>query len=334
MTVAQAHRVAVIGGGQSAEHEVSLASAADVATALRTCGFDVMAFTIARDGIWYAHGRGGADGDVPSALGTTPATSLSVAVDFMGSCDVIFPALHGPGGEDGTLAALASLLGVPCVGAPLTAGALAMDKWVTKLVAEARGIATAPGILLLPGDAVSQVPLPAVVKPVAAGSSFGVSLVRRPEELAPAVAAARQLDDRVLIEQFVEGREIDVAVIDYEGTLHCGPPLEIVRAGVFDAQQKYDGNADFRVPAALDAVLQHDLEAAACVLFRALGCRGLARVDFFVTAKGLVLNEVNTMPGLTVHSQVPKMFAAEDVDYGSIVTAMVHEALAHGRVSV
>lgn len=328
----QPRRIAVIGGGQSAEHEVSLASAADVSAALTANGYDVMALTIGRDGIWHARGRSAVAGLSP--LAATPAASLAVAVDVLGSCDVIFPALHGPGGEDGTLAALASLLGIPCVGAPLSAGALAMDKWVTKLVAAACGIATAPGVLLLPDDGVPAVPLPAVVKPIAAGSSAGVSLVRTLDELADAVEIARDVDSRVLIEQFVEGREIDIAVIEEPGgVLRCGPPLEIVRAGIFDSTQKYDGTADFRVPADIEPALRSELERAARALFRALGCRGISRIDFFVTAHGLVLNEVNTMPGLTEHSQVPRMLAAEGVHYESLVDAMVREAAARGKVS-
>lgn len=335
-------RIAVVGGGQSCEHDVSRASAADVADALRAQGHEVVALTIARDGVWHVSCRwtttAGSESPLRTTpLGVTPAASLSAALDFIGRCDVVFPALHGPGGEDGTLAALAALLGIPCVGAPLAAGAIAMDKWATKLVAAAHGIATAPAVLLLPDDDVPEVVLPAVVKPVAAGSSYGVSLVSNRAALAEAVDAARSVDSRILVEQFVEGREVDIAVLqEPDGDLRLGPPLEIGRepGRLFDTAQKYDGSADFRVPAELSPVRRRLLEEAARTVFRALGCRGIARVDFFVTDTGVVLNEVNTMPGLTEFSQVPRIFAADGLEYSAMIDGMVREAMERSMARV
>ncbi len=309
-------RIAVIGGGQNCEHEVSLASAAAVADALSSDGHDVVRLTIGRDGTWYR------DGGHP--LG------LAGAVHVLRSCTVALPALHGPRGEDGTVAALCELATVPYVGSGVAAGALAMDKWATKLVADALGIATAPGHLLTAGTAASYTwTHPVVVKPVAAGSSRGVALVRSSEELAPALANALALDSRVLVEDLVIGREIDLAVLGRpDGSRVVAPALEIVADGVFDYDSKYDGTADFRIPAVLADTELVALEGAAVAVYDALGCAGVARVDFFLTADGPVLNEVNTMPGFTEQSQVPKMFAAAGTSYVELLDLLVRDALA------
>lgn len=312
-------RVAVIGGGQNCEHDVSVASAASVRKALDPEKYEAVALTIGRDGRWY--------GEKDQVLDTSAARSLAAALGVLAGCDVVLPLVHGPRGEDGTLAALCELAGVPCVGSPVRAGALAMDKWATKLVAEAVGVRTAKARLVTNVAAVGFTG-PVVVKPVAAGSSFGVRLVERAEDLEPAVRQALELDDRVLVEEVVAGREIDIAVLDDpdEGR-RTGPPLEIQVAGLFDTTVKYDGSAKFVVPAALADTELKALEDSALRVYEALGCRGLARVDFFLTADGLVLNEVNTMPGMTAESQVPKMFAAAGLSYPDLLDKLVRGAL-------
>jgi D-alanine-D-alanine ligase len=246
------------------------------------------------------------------------------------SCAIAIPVLHGPHGEDGTAAALCDLAGVPYVGSGVGAGALAMDKWATKLVARGLGITVARDVLLTPATAGSYAfTRPVVVKPVAAGSSHGVTLVRTAAELPAALDAALALDDRVLVEEVVVGREVDVAVLGRpDGSRVVAPALEIVGDGIFDHDTKYDGSADFRVPAALSEAERKDLEVAAVAMFDALGCAGVARVDFFVTEQGPVLNEVNTMPGFTEQSQVPKMFAAAGISYAELLALMVRDALA------
>ncbi|MCZ4500441.1 MAG: D-alanine--D-alanine ligase [Marmoricola sp.] len=303
-------RVAVIGGGQNCEHEVSLASAAAAAAALDPTRYDVVQMTIGLDGRWN---------DGP----------LGEAVDLVGSCDVVLPLLHGPRGEDGTLAALCELAGVPYVGSGVRAGALAMDKHTTKLVARSHGIATASGALLTRATASSYGwEGPVVVKPVAAGSSQGVSLVRTEAELAPAIAGALHHDDRVLVEEVLVGREIDLAVLTTDGRHVVAPALEIRVAGFFDFAAKYDGSAGFVVPAALTEAELKGLEHAAVTMYDALGCAGVARVDFFLTESGPVLNEVNTAPGFTEQSQVPKMFAAAGTSYAELLDLLVRDALA------
>jgi D-alanine-D-alanine ligase len=327
-------RVAVIGGGTSCEHDVSTASAASVAAALRGvvgpggASYDVVGLHIGRDGRWQD--------DTGVALGSCSAASLAVAVSRLVECGVAFPAVHGRVGEDGTLAALLDLAQVPYVGSGVRGGALGMDKWVTKLVAEALGIATAPGHVLTGPPVRLPFGGPVVVKPVSGGSSHGVSLVREVGDLLPAVTAALALDDRVLVEELVPGREVDVAVLRRpDGTLFAGPPLEVVveGGGLFDTTLKYDGSADFRLPAQITDVERKELEEAAVALFGALGCGGVARFDFFLTdarapgGVGVVLNEVNTMPGMTAASQVPLMFAAVGLPYAALLDELVRGAL-------
>ncbi|WUI03297.1 D-alanine--D-alanine ligase [Spirillospora sp. NBC_00431] len=315
-------RVVVVGGGQNAEHEVSLATGEAVAGALRAGGFDVDELTIGRDGTWR---RG------PDALGSRAAGSLAAALDALERADVVFPVVHGPSGEDGTLAALCALAHLPMVGSRLRAGALGMDKWATKLVAGAVGIRTAPGRLATAAeiDGTRDVEFGAdvVVKPVSAGSSFGVALARDAVQLRDAVRDAARFDDRVLIEDVVAGREIDVAVLrEADGRRWAAPPLEIHTSGVFDTRSKYDGSARFSVPADIGAADREALSGAALRMFDALGCAGVARVDFFLTGDGPVLNEVNTMPGMTAESQVPRMFAAAGLPYERLVARLVDAA--------
>ena len=319
-------RVAVIGGGQNCEHHVSLSSAAAVRAALDPTRFEPVALTILPDGRWL--------GPDEQPLGSSQATSLSAALAVLSDCDVVIPVVHGPRGEDGTLAALCELAGVPYVGSPLRAGALAMDKWAAKLVAEAVGVPTAPGRLITEPDLPTVTfDGPVVVKPVAAGSSFGVHLVTAEADLEPALRAALLLDDRVLVEQLVTGREIDIAILDTpEGTRRVGPPLEIVvDHGLFDTTTKYDGTASFVIPAWLTEAENKTLTDSALRVYDALGCRGIARVDFFLTADGFLLNEVNTMPGMTGESQVPRMFAADGLPYPDLLTELIHSALGDHR---
>lgn len=309
-------RVAVIGGGRNCEHEVSLASAAAVADTLEKVGYQAVRLTIDPAGVW----RDPAD----------RAIGLAGAVHFLRSCAVAFPVLHGPHGEDGTLAALCDLADMPWVGSPIGAGALAMDKWATKLVAGALGIATTPARLLTPGARSYTFTHPVVVKPVAAGSSRGVTLVRDAAGLGPALEAAFAHDDRILVEDLVIGREIDLAVLGRpDGSRVVAPALEIVvpEGEIFDYAAKYEGSPEFLIPAPLDDVSRTRLEQAAESMYDALGCAGVARVDFFLTTQGPVLNEVNTTPGFTAQSQVPRMFAANGTSFEALLDLLVRDAL-------
>ncbi len=311
--------VLVIGGGQNAEHEISLETAAAITGALHSRGFEVSSISIGRDGLWR-HGK--------KPLGTSAAASLAAALPLLEQADVVFPAVHGPLGEDGTLAALCALTQKPVVGSGLRAGAVGMDKWVTKLVAEAIGIRVAPGRLVRATDMGDiEFETEVVVKPVSAGSSYGVTFVRDACQLDEALRMASRYDDQILIEHVVHGREIDVAVLrEADGSRWAPPPLEIHTSGVFDTATKYNGTARFTVPADLGSTDRAAITQAALAMFDALGCSGVARIDFFLTDNGLVLNEVNTMPGMTAESQVPRMFAAAGVPYEELIARLIDAA--------
>ncbi|MDR6866928.1 D-alanine-D-alanine ligase [Microbacterium resistens] len=345
-------RVVVVGGGGNVEHEVSLASAAGVAEALERRGHTVDRLTIGRDGLWHR----GVPGD-PEHASDDPAcdpapdtrsrrearaAGLADALAVIGRADVLFPAVHGPLGEDGALAALCALVGVRVVGSGIAAGSAGMDKHRSKLIARQAGVRTAPGRVVTTRDLDDIACEEAVVvKPVSSGSSHGVSLARDEAELVAAVALACEIDagvgvgagadrgrGRALVEPVIRGREIDVAVLgEADGTRWAAPPLEIHAAGLFDTAAKYDGSARFTVPAEIRPDQAAALERAALAVFDAFGCRGLARVDFFLTEEGPVFNEINTMPGLTPASQAPRMFAAAGVGYDELVQRLVRGAL-------
>lgn len=308
-------RVAVIGGGNNSEHTVSLASASAVVAALDPQLFEVVPLTLERDHQW-TDGSGG-------------QLTLSQTVQILADCDVAVPMLHGQHGEDGTIAALLELTGVPYVGSGVRAGALGMDKWATKLIAQSMNIEVAPSVLLTPATAPDFVwEHPVVVKPVTGGSSHGVALARSEQEFREALATAFSLDDRVLVEDLVTGREIDIPVMGTaSGGIQTGPAVEIITEGLFDSATKYGGTVDFQIPAPLTPTEHDALRQAAVSMYEALGCRGVARVDFFLTPTGAVLNEVNTAPGFTAKSQVPQSFAAEGLSFAHLLELLITEAL-------
>lgn len=315
------HRIAVIGGGANDEHAVSLASAAGVTRAVRALRHTAVPLTLGEDGTW----RDEQDVALPAHR----------AVELLTGCDVAFPVLHGARGEDGSIAGLLELCGVPFAGSPVRAGALGMDKHATKLLAASLGIATASARLIGSGsgsgpDGVTDgLTPPFVVKPASGGSSNGVFVVADHDGVGDAVDRARAFGDPVLIEEYVTGREIDVAVFrDRRGGLHVGATLEISVApgDVFGATEKYDGSARFTVPAPIGAADEAAVRSAATRLYDALGCAGVARFDFFLTAEGPVLNEVNTTPGMTELSQVPLMYAAMGLDYTGLIAELLDAA--------
>lgn len=309
--------VAVIAGGRNSEHDVSLASAAGIRRALSD-DFDVLDARIGRDGSWSIGGR--------RTLGAAEA------VAEISRAEVAFPALHGVNGEDGAIAGFLETIGVPYVGSGVVASALAMDKRATKLVAQSVGVRTARSYSVddLPGDGVGRgAAAPVIVKPVSGGSSHGVSIAHSAAEVRQAIAALGTSEADVLVEELIVGREIDVAVLEEaDGALSVAPALEIPRVpgSVFDVDGKYGGDPGFLVPAPLTAEELACVSEAAITIFRALGCRGLARVDFFLDDRGFVFNEVNTMPGMTEHSQVPAMVAAAGMSYADLIRSLVEVA--------
>jgi D-alanine-D-alanine ligase len=346
-------RVAVLFGGRSGEHDVSCRSAAGVMAELDRRRYDVLPVRITADGVWIVGSEdpGVARGADATAMGPdggrpTAAAGLPAAVEALGDVDVVFPCLHGPYGEDGTVQGLLELAGVPYVGSGVAASAVGMDKELTKRVLAAEGIVVADGIVLRgPDDTVGhgdrdRLGLPVFVKPARAGSSIGVSRVERWEDLDSAIARARRRDTKVLVETALAGPEIDVAVLERpDGSLTTGPPLKIrVGSGrtFFDFDAKYaDATTTFEIPACLGAATADQLAALSLRTFRALDCTGLLRVDFLLHhvdgALIPVVNEVNTMPGFTAASQYPRIWQAAGTDYPELLDILIQTALARRR---
>jgi D-alanine-D-alanine ligase len=344
-------RVAVLFGGRSGEHEVSCASAASILTYLDRQRYSVAAVLIGRAGHWTW------TSEVPSFASPAAAlewiqrdmsaapesgsvvSSILRAVDGFTECDVVFPALHGPYGEDGTLQALLDGFGIPFVGNGVAASALSMDKEFTKKIAIAAGLEVADGVVLRRGeDQLSaadrdRLGLPVFVKPARDGSSNGVSKVQDWAELSGAIREARRSDEKVLVESAVPGREVDIGVLERpDGTLDVSPPMEILTSNehrFFDRAAKYaDTTTLLDVPAALDPEVTEALGRDALRLFHALGCAGLLRVDFFIRPDGSrVVNEVNTFPGFTSASQYPRMWDAAGLSYGVLLDVVIDTAL-------
>ncbi|GGQ69218.1 D-alanine--D-alanine ligase family protein [Couchioplanes azureus] len=341
-------RVAVLFGGRSTEHDVSCRSAAGVVQSLDRSRYEVVPVRISVEGEWIV-GTDRATAEVDEAVlrAMTPepdgwrptlVESLFRALEALRDVDVVMPILHGPYGEDGTVQSVLELAGIPYVGSGVLASAASMDKEFTKKILAAEGIGVADGVVLRgDNDAVtaaerSRLSLPAFVKPARGGSSIGVSRVDDWAELPAAVEAARLCDAKVLVEAGVPGREIDVGVLELpDGRLVASPPLEIrVTTGFFDYDAKYrEGRTEFCVPADVDPDTTEWLGAEAIRVFRTLGCAGLLRVDFFVDPhRGLTVNEVNTMPGLTAMSQFPRMWQAAGTPYPELLDLLIATALA------
>lgn len=267
------------------------------------------------------------------------------AGEILGSVDVVFPVLHGPYGEDGTIQGLLELAGVPYVGAGVLASAAGMDKEFTKKLLAAEGLPVGAYTVLRPSrptlhaEERERLGLPVFVKPARGGSSIGVGRVSAWDQLAAAVASARRHDPKVIVEAAVVGRELECGVLEMpDGGVEASTLGEIRVAGVrgredsfYDFATKYlDDAAELDVPAKVDDDVADAVRRLAIRAFTAIGCQGLARVDFFLTEDGPVINEINTMPGFTTISMYPRMWAASGMDYPTLLATMVDTALARG----
>jgi D-alanine-D-alanine ligase len=358
-------RVAVVFGGRSNEHAISCVSAGSILRNLDPERFEVVAVGITPDGSWVL-----TDGDPDSlaianrqlpAVSSESGTELALTADprragqlvslapggaeVLASVDVVFPVLHGPYGEDGTIQGLLELAGVPYVGAGVLASAAGMDKEFTKKLLVAEGLPIGDYAVLRPSEStldakqLDRLGLPAFVKPARGGSSIGVSRVANREELPQAIAHARQHDPKVIVESAIIGRELECGVLEFpDGTVQASTVGEIRVAGVrgredsfYDFATKYlDDAAELDVPAKIDDDVSDAVRELAIRAFKAIDGRGLARVDFFLTDDGPLINEVNTMPGFTRISMYPRMWAASGVDYQTLLATMVDTALSRG----
>ncbi len=341
-------------------------TAAGVLGAIDRDRYDVVPIGVSRDGVWVLAADDAerwriVDGRLPEVtvgahdapvvlgqtLGTRDVISLrsGAAAEVLASVDVVFPLLHGPYGEDGTIQGLLELTDTRYVGAGVLSSALSMDKAMMKAVLKASGLPVGPYTVILPGDwetdpalsmdAVASLGFPVFVKPARAGSSMGISRVEGPEDLAAAVEIAREHDPKVVVEAGIEGREIECGVLqDVDG----GPPLTSLPGEIevigghdfYDFEAKYldEGNVRLTCPAHLPDHLVERVRDVARRTFVAVGCEGLARVDVFVTHDGhVIVNELNTMPGFTPFSMFPRMWAASGVSYTDLVDRLIQLAL-------
>jgi D-alanine-D-alanine ligase len=354
-------RVAVVFGGRSTEHAISCVSAGSILGALDPDEYEVVPIGITRNGRWVL-----ANGDpaqlaiserrlpeITAEAGTAvmltgEATEYGLVVldpidgpRALGDVDVVFPALHGSYGEDGTIQGLLEMAGVPYVGSNVFASAAAMDKEFTKKLAQTAGIPVGPYTILRAGgtftDADRQrLGLPVFVKPARAGSSYGITKVTDWADLDAALAAAREVDPKVLVESAIVGREVECGVLEGE---YGGPPEASLLAEIrvngrefYDFEAKYlDDACEYDIPADLPERVTRVIQEYACRTFTTLDCAGLARVDFFVTPQlDVYLNEINTMPGFTPTSMFPRMWAATGLEYPKLVSRLVRTALRRG----
>ncbi len=321
-------RIAVLMGGRSSEHEISLASARSVLDALDPGRYEPVTVEIGRDGRWEL--GTGEDGTVAETL---PVPTDKVPAT-LGEVDVVIPVLHGPFGEDGTVQGLLELAGVPYVGAGVLGSALAMDKDVFKAVMRDRGVPVTRNITLRRGQAPENpFGYPVFVKPARLGSSVGISKVASEDELAPAVELAFRHDEKVLVEEFVAGVEVECGVLGNDEPI-ASLPGEIVSHGFggadwYDYSAKYDeGGMDLIVPPRLPPETIERVQELAVRSFVAGECEGMARVDFFVREDGeVLLNELNTIPGFTATSVYAKLFEASGIPYAELVDRLVQLAL-------
>lgn len=349
--------VAVLFGGRSSEHAISCVSAGNVMAAIDRDTYNVIPIGITTDGKWLLQDDHAelsmSDGRLPvitsgSALTVTSVPGAAiVGSQLLSTIDVVFPLLHGPWGEDGTIQGFLELAAIPYVGSGVYASAAAMDKVHMKAAFRAAGLPVGPYAVVQPRqwerarDAViaqlAELPFPLYVKPTRAGSSVGITKVKRPDELAAAIDAARAHDPKVIVEVGVEGaREIECAVlVGKDGVPHASVLGEIkVDAAheFYDFAAKYlDDGAELIVPAALPDDVTQQVQQLAVEAFEALDCEGLARVDFFVRDNGdVIINEVNTMPGFTPISMYPRLWAASGVAYAELIDTLISDALRRG----
>lgn len=359
-------RIAVVFGGRSAEHSISCISAGAVLAGLDRDRYDVVPVGITRTGGWVLTDPGQrlavVDGVLPEVTGGTPVTLVGdpsgrglQRLDGGGErigLDVVFPVLHGPYGEDGTIQGLLEMSGIPYVGSGVFASAASMDKEFTKKLLAAAGLPqgdhevlrNAAGELsadpdVLGAAARERLGLPVFVKPSRAGSSIGITRVTDWTQFPEAVAVAAAVDAKVVVEAAVAGREVECGVLAGPGggAPQASLPAEIrLHPGTqwYDFAAKYlDDAADFDVPADLTPEQVRAVQEAARRAYLAMDCRGLARVDFFLGTgpdggDRLVVNEVNTMPGFTPISMYPRMWAASGVGFAALVDRLVEAALA------
>jgi D-alanine-D-alanine ligase len=304
-------RVAVVAGGRSSEHDVSLASAESVRAGLAEGGHDPVDVRIDREGRWTSGGE---------ALRLEPGNGL------LGT-DVVFPALHGPFGEDGTVQGLLELLDVPYVGAGVLASSLSMDKALFKDLMAAHGVPQVDYAVVRDGAGPGSLGPPVFVKPARLGSSVGISRAISEVELERGLALAFEHDPVVVVERMASGMEVECSVLGNREPEASTPGEIVIRTGDwYDYEAKYtDGGMELVVPARTPHL--EEVRRLAMEVFKIVGCSGMARVDFFVTDEGVLVNELNTIPGFTATSVYAKLWEASGVPYPELLDRLLNLAL-------
>lgn len=346
--------VAILAGGTSMEHEISLLSAYNVAAGLRRACYDVQRIGIDKAGRWRLFPDDGwiihpddasavrlADGGAPVAFVPGDRRIFFLDRHWGPEIDVVFPVLHGPGGEDGTVQGLLRLSGLPFVGADVLGSAVGMHKTVAKRIWREQGLPVGPYVSVRKGgeplDAaflhrlVSGLRLPFYVKPARLGSSVGISRVEQFSALSSALSEAFRFDDEVLVEEGIDGREIECAVLGNESPIAAEPGEIFPTHAFYSYEAKYlDPNgASLQVPADLPEPKAAEVKHLACRAFLALGCEGMARVDFFLRRRdsALFINEINTIPGFTAISMYPRMWAHQGMALSDLLDRLIALAL-------
>lgn len=346
--------IALIYGGQSSEHSVSCVTALGVLSAIDQSKYRVIQVGIDKSGRftefpvsldWNLAQHPEVSANAPEISFTPGSSSVTLSSGENVKIDLAFPVLHGPNGEDGSVQGLLQLMGVPYVGNGVLASSLAMEKSKAKAVFRDAGISVADEIVIDRAgwtlDRAAELARARAfaksdvfVKPSRSGSSVGVTLVKHHSDLEAAIDLALSLDQTALVEDRVIGREVECSVLEKPtGALVVSVAGEIVVTGreFYDYEAKYlDGGADLLVPTELSADELSKMHDLAIRAFKALGCSGLARTDFFLTKSGFVLTEVNTMPGFTPISMYPSLFAASGVSYSKLIETLIETGLAKG----
>ena len=343
-------RVALLFGGKSAEHEISLISARNIVEAMDQDKYEVIAIGIDKQGRWYLDEDARllrskepskvefSDGKNAAAVlpGNTPTPMVRRSGAGLGGVDVVFPILHGPFGEDGTVQGLLKLANVPFVGASVLGSAVGMDKDVMKRLLREAKIPTPNFLAFGRSDKISFAKvkrilgMPLFVKPANLGSSVGISKVTKPSQFSPAVKAAFRYDNKIIIEEFIRGREIECSVLGNENPIASLPGEIIVQHDFYSYDAKYldEKGARLEIPARLPKRIVKNVREMALRVYRTLCCEGMARVDFFVRSNGRVLvNEINTIPGFTKISMYPKMWEASGISYSRLIDRLISLAL-------
>lgn len=344
-------RIAVLFGGRSSEHDVSVMSGTNVMRALDPQKYDALPVFVTREGRWLQSRFGNGDLERPATgieICLVPGGRgrfLTIGPDGKaaegGRIDILFPVLHGLHGEDGAVQGLCEVARVPLAGCGILGSATALDKDIAKQLLKAAGLPVARSVTIhqevspVLEELEGELGLPLFIKPARQGSSVGVRKVSGSQEFAPALAEAFEHDRKLLAEEFIAGREIECSVLeDTKGGLFVSRPGEIVPAeshGFYSYDAKYidEAGAALKVPAELSPEVEGRMREMAARAFRALGCDGMARVDFFLMGDmRLVVNEVNTIPGFTDISMYSKAMAASGVGYSEIIDRLVEHGMA------